>query len=91
MKCTQRLYLTKDRKAVVADGDKRAATLYAVPGDEIPESAVKLFGLVDGGLKASKQGGSGKEQKGGSDKEQKSGKDKSEGGEALADTSGEPA
>lgn len=51
MKCTQRLYLTADRKKVVGEGDKKAATLYAVPGDEIPEAAAKLFGLDDGHLK----------------------------------------
>ena len=51
MKCTQRLYLTADRKRVVGDGDKKAATLYAVPGDEIPQSAADAFGLVDGHLK----------------------------------------
>ena len=50
MKCTERLYLTADRQRVVRDGDTRAASLYAVPGDEIPASAVELFGLVDGGL-----------------------------------------
>jgi hypothetical protein len=37
MKCTQRLYLTADRKALVPHGHKKAATLYAIPGDEIPE------------------------------------------------------
>ncbi|WP_346915054.1 helix-hairpin-helix domain-containing protein [uncultured Roseibium sp.] len=46
----QRLYLTADKKTAVAEGDKRAAFLYAVPGDEIPDSAAKQFGLVDGGL-----------------------------------------
>jgi predicted flap endonuclease-1-like 5' DNA nuclease len=46
----QRLYLTADKQTAVAEGDKRAAFLYAVPGDEIPDSAAKLFGLVDGGL-----------------------------------------
>jgi hypothetical protein len=51
MKCTQRLYLTTDRKKVVGDGDKKAASLYAVPGDEIPQSAHDAFGLVDGHLK----------------------------------------
>ncbi len=46
----QRLYLTADKKTAVAEGDKRAAFLYAVPGDEIPDSAAKQFGLIDGGL-----------------------------------------
>src|SRR3546814_20130292 len=43
----ERLYLTRDRKTLVGDGDKRAAELYATPGTEIPESAAKLFGLTD--------------------------------------------
>lgn len=51
MKCTQRLYLTADRKKVVEAGHKKAATLYAVPGDEIPQEAHDRFGLVDGHLK----------------------------------------
>lgn len=51
MKCTQRLYLTADRKKLVPEGDKKAASLYAIPGDEIPGSAHELFGLVDGHLK----------------------------------------
>ena len=57
MICTQRLYHTADKSKVVAEGDPNAAFLYAVPGDEIPETAVELYGLVDGGLpekKASK-------------------------------------
>lgn len=52
MKCTQRLYLTADREKVVGEGDASAATLYAVPGDEIPDSAAEKFGLVDGALPA---------------------------------------
>jgi hypothetical protein len=51
MKCTQRLYLTAGSLALVAAGSKDAVTLYAVPGDEIPESAAERFGLVDGHLK----------------------------------------
>src|SRR3546814_12928587 len=43
----ERLYLTRDRKTLVGDGDTRAAALYATPGTEIPESAPKLFGLTD--------------------------------------------
>lgn len=46
----QRLYLTADKSAVVREGDEAAATLYATPGDEIPDSAAEKFGLVDGGL-----------------------------------------
>ena len=50
MQAKQRLYLTADRKTVVPEGDRLAAMLYCVVGDEIPESAVARFGLVDGGL-----------------------------------------
>ncbi|SCW61726.1 hypothetical protein SAMN02927924_01690 [Sphingobium faniae] len=46
----QRLYLTADRSALVAEGNAAAAFLYAAPGDEIPESAARRFGLVDGEL-----------------------------------------
>ena len=35
---------------LVAEGDPRAAFLYAAVGDEIPQSAVEKFGLVDGKL-----------------------------------------
>lgn len=80
MKCTQRLYLTKDRKKAVGEGHKDAVTLYAVPGDEFPQSAVEMFGLVDGHLKGfdpekEGRGGRDKEDRGGSDK---GGGDKSE-------------
>lgn len=46
----ERLYLTEKRDRVVREGDARSAFLYAVPGDEIPQSAVDRFGLVDGRL-----------------------------------------
>lgn len=46
----QRLYLTDNRDALVAEGDERGATLYAAPGDEIPDDAAERFGLVDGDL-----------------------------------------
>lgn len=50
MKATARLYLTASKTALVAQGDPRAATLYCIPGDEIPDSAVARFGLIGGGL-----------------------------------------
>lgn len=50
MVATERLYLTADRKRLVREGDRRAATLYCTPGTQIPASAVALFGLVDGTL-----------------------------------------
>lgn len=59
MKATERLYLTGDAKALVREGDPRGASLYAAPGDEIPESAVAMFGLVDGTVKPSKAAGGG--------------------------------
>lgn len=45
-----RLYLTASRTALVAEGDERAAFLFAAPGDEIPASAAERFGLVNGNL-----------------------------------------
>lgn len=71
MTAKERLYLTKDAKALVREGDPKGASLYAAPGDEIPDSAVERFGLVDGTIKGGR-----KEQKGGSDKERKPGGDK---------------
>lgn len=50
MICTEKLYLTSDRKKLVGHGDKAAAFLYASPGDEIPASAAEMFGLKDGAL-----------------------------------------
>ena len=72
MKCTQRLYLTADRDAVVPEGHDAAASLYATPGDDIPDEAAERFGLVDGALpeKADKGGGSTKENQPGSNKGQ---------------------
>ncbi len=54
MRARERLYLTADKSRVVAYGDPKAAFLYAAEGDEIPDSAVEKFGLVDGGLKPKK-------------------------------------
>lgn len=48
--CSQKLFLTADKEAVVAEGDDRAAFLYATPGDEIPAEMAQKFGLVDGAL-----------------------------------------
>ena len=50
MLAQERLYLTERRDRVVREGDARSAFLYAVPGDEIPQSAADRFGLVDGRL-----------------------------------------
>ncbi|MFN3990049.1 MAG: hypothetical protein ACK4IS_07305 [Erythrobacter sp.] len=56
MICTQRLYQTADRSELVPEGDAKASFLYATPGDEIPASAVELYGLVDGALPEKKAG-----------------------------------
>lgn len=48
----ERIFLTADRKRAVAEGHKDAAFLFAAPGDEVPDSAVEAFGLVDGKAKA---------------------------------------
>lgn len=76
---TQRLYLTADNKRLVAEGNGKAATLYATPGDQIPDSAADRFGLVNGALPGAKgagDGGGAKERKPGEDKERKPGEDK---------------
>jgi hypothetical protein len=52
MIAAERLYLTAERDALVREGDPDGAFLYAAPGDEIPDSAVERFGLVDGRLSA---------------------------------------
>lgn len=61
MNAKQRLYLTADRQALVTEGDDRAATLYCNVGDEIPDSAAELFGLVDGGLPKPDDAGDGED------------------------------
>ena len=80
MKCTQRLYLNADKSKLVAAGNRAAATLYASPGDEIPQSAAEKFGLVDGHLKGFDLAAGAKEDRGGQDKERKGGQDKGGGG-----------
>lgn len=51
MHAQERIYLTADKTMAVAAGDKRAAFLYATPGDEIPQSAADVLGIVDGKVK----------------------------------------
>ncbi|WPZ06583.1 hypothetical protein [Pelagerythrobacter marinus] len=93
MKCTQRLYLTADRKRVVPQGHKDAATLYASPGDEIPQSAAAMFGLVDGALPEKKGSKStaapaNKEKQAGSDKQKDAGSAKDDAGAETDATDG---
>lgn len=90
MKCTQRLYLTDNKKKLVGEGDPKATSLYAVPGDEIPESAAEQFDLVDGHLKGFDPAAAAKEADAGSDKEQKAGANK-ESGAGQAGSSGDKA
>jgi len=52
MQAKERLYFTADKTELVGAGDERAAILYAAIGDEIPDSMVDKFGLVDGMLAA---------------------------------------
>lgn len=87
----ERLYLTADKERLVREGDEAGATLYCAAGDEIPQSAVDRFKLVDGtiGGKGGKPtgggdkgagGGSTKEKQPGQDKEKQPGGDKGAGG-----------
>lgn len=75
----ERLYLTTDKERLVREGDEAGAILYCAAGDEIPQSAVDRFKLVDGTI-ASKGGkpdvSGGKSAGGGSTKEKQPGQDK---------------
>lgn len=55
MKSAQRIYLTKDRKRAVAQGDKEAASLLVAEGGEISEEAAAKYegaeALIGGGKK----------------------------------------
>ena len=51
MHAQERIYLTADKTMAVAAGDSQAAFLYATPGDEIPQSAADVLGIVDGKVK----------------------------------------
>ena len=78
MQAKERLFLTADGTRLVAEGDPAGAVLYAAPGDEIPDSAVEKFGLVDGTIADAAPGGGddGKRRHGGEDKSRKGGADK---------------
>lgn len=43
---SQRLWLNKDRSAVVADGDPRAAFLFCAPGQYVSEADARKYGLI---------------------------------------------
>lgn len=76
MKAMERLFITADKTRLVAEGDPAGAKLYAAPGDEIPESAVALFGIVDGKAPRPSKDKGGKQRDGGEDKSRKGGSDK---------------
>lgn len=81
MQARERLFITADKTRLVREGDPKGAFLYAAPGDEIPDSAAEMFGVVDGmapSRHASRapQDEGGKRRKGGEDKSRKDGSDK---------------
>jgi len=78
MQARERLFITADKKRLVKEGDPKGAFLYAAPGDEIPESAATMFGLVDGALAEEKRRDKGddKSRKDGNDKDRTDGGDK---------------
>ena len=75
MEAKERLFITSDKKRLVKEGDPKGAFLYAAPGDEIPQSAAEMFGLIDGKLPST--GGGKKREDDGGDKRRKGGQDKS--------------
>jgi predicted flap endonuclease-1-like 5' DNA nuclease len=84
MIATERLLLTADKSRLVRDGDPEGKTLYCTPGTEIPDSAARLFGLVDGTIGKTKGGKEAptnptKEKQPGGDKEKAPGDDKGAG------------
>jgi len=49
---TKRYWLTADKGKLVADGDPHAAFLFGSPGDEIPLTEARRFGLAKAKAKA---------------------------------------
>jgi len=43
----ERLYLTVDRKRVVNENEREGRFLFAKPGDDIPDSIAKQYGLIE--------------------------------------------
>lgn len=87
-----RLYHNADKSKLVHEGNEEAAFLYATPGDEIPESAAEMYGLVNGDLpkpKAAKSGDGNKAGSGDADKGKKAGADKSGSGDDNKSKSGD--
>ena len=83
-----RLFHTADKSTLVHEDSEDAAFLYANTGDEIPESAAELYGLVDGDLAKAKpeKGKLGKAATGDGDKSKTGNADK--GKKAGADKAG---
>ena len=88
-----RLFHTADKSKLVHEDNDEASFLYANTGDEIPDSASELYGLVDGDLKGAasktKKGTKldGNENKGGGtgDAAASAGDDAAKGADASAD------
>lgn len=74
----ERMWLTQDKKKLVPDGDKKAATLYCAKGDLIPDQMVRLFSIThEGFIKGSPA--SKKQSDQGEDKSRSGGENKSRG------------
>lgn len=84
MEAKERLYITADKKRLVAEGDPAGAFLYAAPGDTIPQSAVAMFGLVEGAIPGEKR------RDGGEDKSRKDGSDKGGKGDGNKNSTAQP-
>ena len=76
-----RLFLNAEKSKLVHEGSEEAAFLYAIPGDEIPDSAAEMFGLVDGDLPKPEPEPENKGKKAGADKSVKGDGDKSAAGD----------
>ena len=46
MRATQRLYLTWDRTRLVPEADPNGRVLFCKPGDEVPDSEARKYGLL---------------------------------------------
>jgi len=86
-----RLFLNAEKNKLVHEDSEEAAFLYAIPGDEIPDSAAEMFGLVDGDLPKPEPEPENKGKKAGADKSVKGGDAKSAAGDdaGASDAGGE--